>query len=283
MRFICIIFLVSITFSCAKKTNITEPALARVGSNYLTIEEAKANIPLTSFNNDSIAALINYRDEWIKRQLVLDEAVRLKLTAQPEVQKRLKTIREDYLQKVTESFLMGEIDEELTVTDDEARLFYQQNKKNFELEERYVRYRHLIAATYENALKSKEELLQGYPWEDVAKKYSINPELTIRESEQFWPISIAGGDVAVLNRYLRVIGINEISAIENVGGKFHFVQLIDAREKGDHSDLAWLIEQIKEWLLLEKRRKAFNTYVKNLYLQAQANNEIEVFNVLPQN
>ena len=29
----------------------------------------------------------------------------------------------------------------------------------------------------------------------------------------------------------------------------------------------------------EKKRIAFNTYVKNLYLQAQANNEIETYDV----
>ncbi|HBQ58963.1 MAG TPA: hypothetical protein DD671_04890, partial [Balneolaceae bacterium] len=41
----------------------------------------------------------------------------------------------------------------------------------------------------------------------------------------------------------------------------------------------WLIEQIKEWLTLEKRKRAFNTYVKNLYLQGQANNEIKIHSV----
>jgi hypothetical protein len=41
--------------------------------------------------------------------------------------------------------------------------------------------------------------------------------------------------------------------------------------------LDWLIGQIEDWLTLEKRKRAFNTYVKNLYLQGQANNEIKIY------
>lgn len=82
----------------------------------------------------------------------------------------------------------------------------------------------------------------------------------------------------MLNRYLRVIGPSEISPIYRSGNEYHFVQLIEERPEGDHPDLDWLIEQIREWLTLEKRKRAFNTYVKNLYLQAQANNEIKIYN-----
>ena len=77
---------------------------------------------------------------------------------------------------------------------------------------------------------------------------------------------------------------NEVVRLEvDNGSTAAGVQLLDERAKGDHPDLEWLIDQIKEWLILEKRRRVFNTYVKNLYLQAQANNEIETFDVLQQN
>jgi hypothetical protein len=61
------------------------------------------------------------------------------------------------------------------------------------------------------------------------------------------------------------------------------VQLIDERAKGEHPDLNWLIEQIKDWMLLNKRSRHFKSYVQNLYLKAESNNEVETFNVLPVN
>ncbi len=121
--------------------------------------------------------------------------------------------------------------------------------------------------------------MRGIPWDTVAQKYSKYPDLKIRESERYWPISIAGGDISMLNRYLNIIGPSEISPTYRSGNEFHFVQLLEERPRGDHPDLDWLIDQIEEWLTLEKRKRAFNTYVKNLYLQSQANNEIKIYNV----
>ncbi len=87
----------------------------------------------------------------------------------------------------------------------------------------------------------------------------------------------------VMNTMIRRIGITEISPIRRVNGDYHFVQLMETRPEGGHPDLDWLIGQIKEWLLLERRRRHFNSYVKNLYLNAQSNNEIDTYNVLTPN
>tara|TARA_R110000868_G_scaffold304437_28_gene565510 strand:+ start:4960 stop:5814 length:855 start_codon:yes stop_codon:yes gene_type:complete len=269
--------------SCTRKSNLNEPALARVGSAILTFSDAREAIPIHIFENDSVKALMNYRDEWIEQQIILQDAYRLRVHRQPEVQNRLHTIENDFIAKVAQDYILGELDQELQVNNEEARAYYQENKDSFVLEERYVRYRHIIASSLTNAQNARNDLLRGVEWEIVANDYSINSEVSIRESERFWPESIAGGDVDILNRYLRVIGLSEISVIERVGNQYHFVQLLEERAKGDHPDLDWLIDQIKEWLILEKRRRAFNTYVKNLYLQAQANNEIESFDVIHQN
>ncbi len=276
------IFLIILS-SCTRKSKNTEPILARVGTSTLTIEEAKTSIPEYIFKKDSLTAFKRYRDEWIQQQIILQEAYRLRINRQPDVQKRLDKIREEYITKAAQEYIIGEMNPNLQVTDEEARSYYQENKESFVLEERYIRYRHMISSSLNDAQNARRDLLQGIDWETVANNYSVNPEVAIRESQRFWPESIAGGDVAILNRYLQLIGLSEITVIERVGSQYHFVQLLEERAKGDHPDLEWLIDQIKEWLVLEKRRKAFNTYVKNLYLQAQANNEIETFNVGKQN
>ena len=76
--------------------------------------------------------------------------------------------------------------------------------------------------------------------------------------------SLALSNYEILNRYLQLIGKSEISIIEKIGDEYHFVQLLEERAAGDHPDLEWLIDQITDWLILEKKRIAFNTYLKNL-------------------
>jgi len=54
---------------------------------------------------------------------------------------------------------------------------------------------------------------------------------------------------------------------------------MEERPAGDNPDLDWLIPQIEEWLKLEKARRITNSYIRNLYLEANANNEIDRKNV----
>lgn len=275
----CIFSILTAVTACTTPAENNTVMLAEVGPEQLTVEDARAQIPANVLQSDSASAVQNYRDEWIRRQVILQEAERLNFTNRPGMAEKLKRMREEFILQQVQDYIIAEFEDDLTVTEQEARNYYQQNKDRFVLEERYVRYRHLIAATNTEAENAKRELMRGAEWETVAQKYSKYPDLKIRESERFWPISIAGGEINTLNRYLRIIGPSEISPTYRTGGDYHFVQLQEERPKGDHPDLDWLIEQIKEWLTLEKRKRAFNTYVKNLYLQGQANNEIKIHSV----
>lgn len=270
--------------ACNNSGNHTEPMrLARVGNSYLTVEEARAEIPQFIYRQDSTQALLSYREEWIQNQIVLQEAERLRLRQNEDVRKRLRQAQQEVLSQALKDYVLSEYNENLEVTDEEARNYYQAHKDQFILNERYVQFRHVETRDLESARAAKRAIMQGRPWEEVAREYSMNPEAKIRASNQYLPISMAMADINIMNRYLNIIGQTEISPIQRVGNTYHFVQLMDSRARGAHPDLEWLIEQIKDWLLLDKRRRHFSSYLKNLYLKAKSNNEIESFNVLTTN
>jgi hypothetical protein len=279
MRSVSIIFLILSSFSCTRKAEFTEPALAKVGPTILLKSEAKANIPTLIFQNDSIGAYTQYTDKWIEKQILLQEAYRLRIHRKSEIMDRLEQIESDYIAKSTQEYILAELGKDITVTENEARSYYQENKDSFVLEERYIRFRHLIASSLKDANDARSDIMKGISWNIVLDNFSINPDVALRESERFWPESLALSNYEILNRYLQLIGKSEISIIEKIGDEYHFVQLLEERAAGDHPDLEWLIDQITDWLILEKKRIAFNTYLKNLYLQAQANNEIKTFDV----
>ncbi len=257
--------------------------LARVGNDYLSLEQARSQIPDFMLQQDSIGALNSFRETWIENQLMLHEAERLQLRQDEEIRRKLQKAQQEVLTQALKDVVISNYEDELVVSDEEARNYYQAHKEQFILNERFVQFRHLVAEDIESARAAKRELMQAVPWPEVARKYSLNAEAKITESEQYWPISMAASDISIMNRYLKVIGQTEISPIQRVNGNYHFVQLMESRAKGDHPDLDWLMQQIKDWLILDKRRRHFSSYVKNLYLKAQSNNEVDTYNVLPTN
>jgi len=277
---ISILLLPFFVLACTSSHEPQEDLLARVGNKQITMQQALEELPPVTLSNDSLDALLRYRDDWIQRQLLLQEAERLNISQNEYVKQRIQKASDDIIIQALKEFVINEENEQLTVSVEEAKNYYQQNKEQFTLNEHYVQYRHLVTNTMAKAQQARQDLLNGVPWENVVENYSIYKEQNIHESERFWPISMAGGDIGILNRYLNIIGIMEISPVTQIGNEFHFVQLIEERARGEHPDLEWLITEIENWLELEKRRRLYSSYVKNLYLQAQANNEIEIYNVV---
>ncbi len=254
--------------------------IARVGNDYLMLEEALSEIPEFLIEEDSVKVLQKYREEWIQKKILLQEARRLQLQQNREVQNKIEKARQEILIDALKDAVLSKVEEDITVSDEEARNYYQANKEQFILNERFVRFRHMVSRDLGSAREAKRALLRGKPWPEVAAQYAIWPDKLISESREFWPISMAVKDNSIMHRYLQIIGHQEISPIQRVDNHYHFVQLMESRAKGEHPELGWLIEQIKEWLLLDKRRRHFSSYVKNLYLKAKSNNEIKTFNVI---
>lgn len=254
--------------------------LARVGEEYLTVEEARSALSPSLLKGDSLRALRNYREQWIRDRLMVREANRMGLHQNEEVRRKMERARREVLREAIRSQIFQQYGEGAEVTDEEARNYFQTHRDQFILQERYIRFRHMVTRTIQQARSARQELLQGVAWPEVARRYALDPERALGESEQFWPLSMAATENEVMHRYLEVIGQQEISPVRRVDSTYHFVQLMETREEGEQPELDWLISRIKEWLKMEKRRRYFSSYIKNLYLRAESNNEIETFNVL---
>ncbi len=282
--FLCLIPAILISGCNGLNGDSQSDRLARVGNEYLTLEEARKTIPDFLLQEDSTGVMHTYVEDWIQKEIILQEAERLQLRQNKDVQEKLEKARREILSEALKSYVMAKFNKDLVITDEEARNYYQIHKDKFILNERFVRFRHVETPDLEAARAAKRDLMLGVPWPEVARNYSISPETKIEKSEHFWPASLAVAELDVMNRYLNgVIGQTEISPIRRIGRNYHFVQLMDSKAKGEHPDLHWLIEQIKDWLIIEKRRRHYSSYIKNLYLKAKSNNEIDNYHVLTPN
>lgn len=255
------------------------PVLASVGNQSLTINEALSHIPGSVMSEDSIKAVQSFIDQWIEKQVAVRQAERMGLQNSSQVREKMERLRKQILEEALREQLLIQNLDQVLVSREEAQNYYQAHKDQFILSERYVRFRHITTRTRTDADNANRDLMRGDDWEEILQKYSINPNRQLRESNQFWPISMASESIPMLNRYLNVIGITERSPIYFFGGEYHFVQLMEERPAGEAPDLEWLIPQIEEWLRLEKARRITNSYIRNLYLEANSNNEIRKANV----
>lgn len=276
-----IVFLTAFLWGCEQFQNISDetPVLARVGGEVLTLESAIENIPEVVLHQDTVTAIKNYQTKWVEQKILEREAERIGLDNNRDILQKMERLRSQLMQSTLRDAVLSQHNDQLQVSREEAQNYYQANRERFILEERYVRFRHMTTRTRVEADNAKRDLMSGQSWQDVANRYSINPEHQIRQAEKFVPVSMTGIEVPAMNRFLQAIGITEISPTQVHGGYFHFVQLMEDRPEGDHPDLDWLIDQIVEWLYLEKAQRLINSYERNLYLQAEANNEIEKLDV----
>jgi hypothetical protein len=249
--------------------------LATVNGSVLTLENAMESIPDFYLEQDTVLALIQYRDQWIENQIAADHALEIGIDKTDSFRRELMQLENDLLTSRLRETILSENRDELLVSDEEAQQYYQNNRDQFLINERFVRFRHITTRSRSDAENANRDLMNGIDWNDVVENYSIDPDYQKEFSEQYWPESMVLADYPQLREFLSIIGITERSPITYENGNFHLIQLTDEITEGEYPDLNWLIPQIKEWLAVEKSRRLVNGYLRNLYLQAESNNEIE--------
>lgn len=282
-RFITVSFLIitlGLTLSCTTdRRTADDSVIARVAGNTLTIGEAKSMIPDFVLQQDSIHAIQSFAHQWVQKQVSLDHARRLGIQNTDRFYEQIRLYEDQLLMNLLKDYILENNRNQIEVSNEEALTYYQSYREQLTFDEKYVRFRLISTRTRSEAESANTDLINGMEWEGILERYSVNPELQLRQSTQYWPISIAATDIPPVNQNLRTLGISERSQIHYFGNHYHLVQLMDERTEEEYPDLEWLIPQIAEWLKLERSRRITNAYLRNLYLQADTNNEIELHDV----
>lgn len=273
-----IVFLSLAIFGCSKETGMEKSAeVARVGDQALYIGEILTHLPEFAIQSDSVRIVHEYRDNWITSQVLYQEALRIGIDRHPIVRSRIERSRRDIIvHELREQVLLSLVPQN-DITNQEITSFYEQNRAMFVLQERHVRVRHMISETHEMATLAGEALLAGETWDHVVQLYAVDKPYSLETEYQLLGISEALVGFNTMRSYLQVVGLFEVSPIFKEDEYYHFIQIVEDRPPGDHPELQYVFEKIRDWIWLEKSRRALRNYEQNLYLQAQANNEIVIY------
>lgn len=238
--------------------------LAKVNGKVISLEEfnKKYQTLLPLYQNKTPTRQVVLED-LIKRELGVQEAKKLKLDQDPEVQDEMNTVLYQALlrKQLAKDF------EKIQITDTDAKVFYSKNPD--------LRTSHIFVGLAPNATKEDEasalkrikeiqdkELKSGKSFAEVAQKSSegvaapMGGDIDYQSKVQLDPAYYE----AALN--LRTPG--KVSGVVRSKFGFHIIKLTAVRPWGEVDPSA-----VKQTLFNERKQDLFDRYMKNLRSKAQ--------------
>ena len=195
-------------------------------------------------------------EELVNMELFYRYGQQQKVSANPEFERNLESLKKDLTRKFAIDNLLGGV----TVTDEEVAAYYEKNKDKFEVPES-VRASHILVSDDVEMKKVQEDLKGGMSFEDAAKKHSTCPS-----KEQ-------GGDLGFFSKGLMVPEFETAAFAMKAGEttpepvKTQFgLHLIKVTEKKEASvrPLAEMKDELREGLLNEKKAKVYQDQLTKL-------------------
>lgn len=195
-------------------------------------------------------------EQLISFELMNKFAKEIKLDESEEYKEAINNIAKEVLA----SMVINKTLQEVTVTDEEVKNYYNENKEAFE-EPATVSAKHILVSTEEEAKKAKNEILSGeISFEDAAKKYSSCPS-----KEQ-------GGNLGSFSKGMMVpefekaafeLEIGTVSEPVQTQFGYHLIK-VDAKNEPKTSEFADVKNQIIQKLIQENQEKKYLDLMKEL-------------------
>ncbi|MFS4456304.1 peptidyl-prolyl cis-trans isomerase [Maribacter sp. 2304DJ31-5] len=262
------------------KTKEEKRVLARVGEDYLYLEDVALLIPEGMAKVDSISFVTNYINNWAADQLLLSKAkINLPEEKLSEFNALVENYRTDLYTRAYKEALISQGSDSL-ISDSQLQYFYEQEKENFKLKERIVKVRFIeLPVNFLN----KEEVstrLRRFKEEDVRyldsigvqfKKLNFNDSIWVRSSrifEEIPPITFENQD-----RYLKKSQFFELK--DSLG--VYLVKIEEVKKLNEIAPLPFVAPTIKQVLLSRRKINYLRKLETEIIDEAIKDKEFEVY------
>ena len=252
---------VSILSGCEQKGKSTGPALVKVGKSEITQDnflKEISRIPEWAreqfTGKDGKEKLL---DEIIKRELVYQDAKKMKLDKDPEYLEKVKEFEKMTLISI---ILKKEVEDKAKVDDAEVKEFFDKNADKFTIGTK-IRASHILVETEDQAKKIRERIRKGESFEKLAETFSKDKGSASKGGD----IGYFGSGQMVPEFERAVMGLktNEISEPVKTRFGYHIIKLADVA-KGETASFEQSKEPIRKQLLAEKQKGLIDSYIGNL-------------------
>lgn len=257
-----------------------EEPIARVYDKYLYVSDLTGVGKGAARPEDSVQAVRNYVDSWIRHNLLL----RYAQDNLPEEEKRLNERLQDY----KESLLIYAYEKELlgqkldtTVSLEEVQRYYNEHRDNFTLKTGIVQAKYIMINrsarikldSARSWMKEANEFTQpkllGF-CREYAVRYSVDDSTWYNKDElaALLPVSKFNAENAQFSR-------SYIEVPDSVYG--YLIKFSDYRIKGSDAPLDFVKEEITNIIVNQRKNAFISTIHKSIYDDALKDNEFEVY------
>ncbi len=278
--YVCLMLVFVLGLSACKEKHEDVDYIARVGDRLLTMDDLGPMFEVFPVGQDSSEALEQIAEEWVKNELIAQEAIRRGLRNDTEVQRLVVENERSVLVSTFVSRLFQE--ESLEPSPEEIEAYYAKNVDQLALREDYIRVRYLSsqdAVQAEQArLLLRDATVAGKAdslWPSLIDRYALDANASAMLSNTFYPRSVLFPS-AQLREMVARLTVNQISPVIQEGENYHFVQVAERRLAGAVPELMWIEAELKQRLTIEARKQMLARQVQRLRTEALAREDLEI-------
>jgi hypothetical protein len=280
---IYILLFISTLTSCTfffKETD-DKVKVARVNDTYLYYDDIKDLVSEGTTKEDSILLVQNFINRWATQQLFVDGAmINLSESQQETFNKLVNQYKNDlYTKAYIEALVKRSID--TTVTNEEAKEFYQDNQEIFKLNEDLIKFRYIHVDENMIDFKKIQEKFKRFNKKDKKlldsisiqfKSYSLNDTIWIKVSQLIDKISI----ITPENKNELLKKSNFVQLKDSLG--VYLMQINDVLLRSDTAPLEYVKPTIDQIVINKRKLELIKELEKDITKDAIKNKQFEVYN-----
>jgi hypothetical protein len=235
--------------------------VARVGSSLLTADDL---LMKGGARSDSSLAARNYINEWISNELLYQEALRRNIPQSEAVQYRVEQVGK---RLAIEALLDEELFQDSSgIAEEAVTTYFTEHQKEFTLSQDVALVNIALFDDRGVANDFRSGIVQGESWDQATTELQNNSEaashllqLSDRKyhtAETLFP--------AELWKVARTTNPGEVSFVVTTDAGYSVVFLHELRTVGQTPDLAYVAHEITGRLLMEGRRKKYESFIREL-------------------
>ena len=241
---------------CSKEEK-SDKYVAKVNKSVLTEDQVRMGLSEEQNKGKYRSEFIN---SWIQNEILFQEAEKEGITNDKE----FYAILERSKKELAAAFLIKKIlaDNNVDVNDEEVQKYYDDSKDNFKLNDDAYRLNIVHFNNFDKAVLFRNKLIET-DWGRALSSFQKEPAITGSESAvlrykyQLQPINLL--------KQLSDMQPNEVSTVIETGqSDYAVVQLTDKLNKDSIPPLEFVKDEIKNRLLVIKRREFVKNYIDKL-------------------
>ena len=281
-KFYILLFLLTVT-SCTFFFKETDDRIkiARVNDSYLFYDDIKGLVSEETSKEDSILLVQNYINRWATQQLFMDGAMlNLNESQQESFNKLVNQYKNDlYTKAYVEAIVKRNID--TTVTDVEAKAYYEENREAFRLNEELLQFRYIHIDENMIDFNNIEKKFKRFNEVDKRnldsisiqfKSYSLNDSIWIKAAQVIDKIPVITSE----NKNQLLKKSNFIQLKDSLG--VYLMQINDVLMRTEIAPLEYVKPTIDQIVINKRKLELIKDLEKDITKDAIKNNQFEIYN-----